>query len=76
MTTVRKNLQLIYDRDHGTENYGWYTRCDEYDAETGEMRNGAVDESLGEGADYPRDEALDDACRIFGCGPSEIEVID
>ena len=72
---TRKNLMLIYDRDHGPENYGWYTRCDEL-RDDGSLLNGAVDESLGEDAGYPREDAIEDACRHFGCSPDDLTVIE
>lgn len=45
MTIKKRNVQVIYDLDHGTENEGWYSRHDEYD-ESGELLNGACDNIL------------------------------
>lgn len=69
----RRNLRLIYDRDHGPENYGWYTRCDEY--LDGELLNAAVEEWVNSGdADYSLEDAIKAACDHLGCQRADLGI--
>ena len=76
-STIYRHVQLIYDRDHGTENEGWYTRHDEY-TQAGALRNRACDNAL-DAADVDDVEAaLDEAVAYYGgrVTREDIAVID
>ncbi len=55
MKTI-KNVQLIFDRDHGTSNEGWCTRHDEYD--TTRRYNDYLDTYIVD--EYPTNKSVDD----------------
>ncbi len=47
MTPTYSKIEIIFDRDHGTENYGWYARSTDAD---GQQEDTRIAESWGEDA--------------------------
>ena len=76
MGRVVRNVQLIFDRDHGKENEGWHTRHDEY-TDAGDLLNAGCDNGLDCTDPDNAEAALDEAVANFGRGVrrESIEVI-
>lgn len=72
MTYEIRDVQVIYDRDHGTENEGWYSRHNEYDAH-GNRVNAVCDNPLDA---TTINQAIDEARECLGIGDDvEVEVL-
>lgn len=62
MTQTYSKIEIIFDRDHGTENYGWYARSTYAE---GQQEDTRIDESWGEDADVPEADVRTWAMRYF-----------
>lgn len=67
-----RNVSLIFDRDHGSENEGWYIRHDEY--VDGECLNRACDNGLDCTDANDVEAAIAEAVRYFGGKVSREEI--
>jgi hypothetical protein len=72
MTKEIRNVKVIFDRDHGRENEGWYIRHDEY--VDGELSQANLDNGIDAASES---EAVAAAVRYFGGAvvAEQIEVI-